>query len=118
MTERLLKAIAAIVDSDSNSEKKPSRMSPALRLAVAVFAIVLCACSRNAVFVITVLTVELIRMALLKPDRMIYVLKKLVLPIVFTLLIMLPAVFFRAQIDNAYCHDESCGIRTDPPACK
>lgn len=93
MTERLLKAIAGIIDSDTISEKKPSQVSPFLRLAVAVFAIILCACSRNAVFVITVLAVELLRLAFLPADRMIHVLKRLVLPVIFTMLIMLPAVF-------------------------
>ncbi|MDD6550812.1 MAG: energy-coupling factor transporter transmembrane component T [Lachnospiraceae bacterium] len=97
MTEHLLKAIAGIIDSDTISEKKPSQVSPFLRLAVAVFTIILCACSGNAVFVITVLTVELLRLAFLPAERMTHVLKRLALPVIFTMLIMLPAVFLGHQ---------------------
>lgn len=93
MTERLLKSISKIIDSDHISERNSSQISPLIRLSVAVFIIILCACSGNAVFVVTVLAVELLRLAMMKTDRLIHVLKHLMLPVIFTMLIMLPAVF-------------------------
>ena len=88
LTGRLLK------NDRENAGRKPSPVAPALRVGAAVLCILLCAISQNAVYVITVIAVELLRLALMPPERILRVLKALILPVIFTALIMLPAVFF------------------------
>ncbi|MCH4071549.1 energy-coupling factor transporter transmembrane component T [Pseudoramibacter sp.] len=92
---KILKLTGRLLNRDM--ERKPdtrSRVLPVLRVGAAVLCILLCALSRNAVFVITIITVELFRTAMLPPDEIAHILKALILPAIFTLLIMLPAVFF------------------------
>ncbi|MCI2049344.1 MAG: energy-coupling factor transporter transmembrane protein EcfT [Lachnospiraceae bacterium] len=69
------------------------RIQPVSRLAAAFCCILFCALSRNAVFTGGVLAVLLLRTALLPEDSMRRALGKTVLPVLFTLLITLPAVF-------------------------
>ena len=77
-----------------NAGRQPSPVAPALRVGAAVLCILLCAISQNAVYVITVIAVELLRLAMMPPEGILRVLKALILPVIFTALIMLPAVFF------------------------
>lgn len=82
-----------------NTEKRQSaaaqnRIAPALRLVVSVMAILLCAISRNAFFTGCVIAVELLRTAMMSAESIRGILKKTVLPVLFTGLIMIPAVFF------------------------
>lgn len=92
MTQRVLQIISAIITNDTRY-REDSKILPVLRIAVSVSAIILSACSDNAVFVITVLAAELVRLAVLPIQQVTSVLKKLPLPVIFTMLIMLPAVF-------------------------
>lgn len=81
-----------------NSEKRKyagtqSGISPTLRLIVSVLTILLCALSKNAFFTGCVIGVELLRTAMMPPDSIRNVLGKVVLPVVFTAILMLPSVF-------------------------
>ena len=62
LTGRLLK------NDRENAGRKPSPVAPALRVGAAVLCILLCAISQNAVYVITVIAVELLRLALMPPE--------------------------------------------------
>ena len=89
-----MRLIGRILNSDRNgSETGQPRILPVLRLTVAFSCILLCALSGNAVFVIGVLAVELMRLALMPEDGMRHVLKLLVLPVLFTMLMLLPSAF-------------------------
>ncbi|MSS20375.1 energy-coupling factor transporter transmembrane component T [Pseudoramibacter porci] len=87
MTGRLLRS------DRENASRKPSPVAPALRVGAAVLCILLCALSQNAVYVITVIAVELLRLAMMPPASILRVIKALILPVIFSALIMLPAVF-------------------------
>lgn len=90
----MMRLIGRILNSDRNgSETGQPRILPVLRLTVAFSCILLCALSGNAVFVIGVLAVELMRLALMPEDGMRHVLKLLVLPVLFTMLMLLPSAF-------------------------
>lgn len=91
---KMMRLIGRILNSDRNgSETGQPRILPVLRLTVAFSCILLCALSGNAVFVIGVLAVELMRLALMPEDGMRHVLKLLVLPVLFTMLMLLPSAF-------------------------
>ena len=66
---------------------------PVVCLLSALLLILLCALSRNAVFTVTMLAVLLARAAVLPIRQMKRVMQTLLLPCMFTLIIMLPAVF-------------------------
>lgn len=101
MTESILKLLSLLSDRDlpgqvrANTEGKKllPDIAPALRLFTALWCILLCALSHNAVFVLGVLAVELIRLALLPGKSLLRVLKRVVLPVLFSLLILLPGFF-------------------------
>ncbi|MBQ1843778.1 MAG: hypothetical protein II133_04195 [Lachnospiraceae bacterium] len=92
MTDRILRLISGIIDNDTRY-RKDSKVLPVLRMLVSILAIILCACSSNAIFVIAILAVELVRLSFLPTHSMTRVLKRLPLPVIFTMIIMLPAVF-------------------------
>jgi len=94
MNLRVMRVIAAITDAERNTGKSAqSGVAPALRLAVSILAILLCALSRNAFFVLCVIAVELLRTALLPADSVRRIMEKLPAPVLMTALLMLPAVF-------------------------
>ena len=66
---------------------------PVVCLLSALLLILLCALSRNAVFTVTVLALMLARAAVLPIRQLKRVMQTLLLPCMFTLIIMLPAVF-------------------------
>lgn len=81
-----------------NSEKRKyagtqSGISPTLRLIVSVLTILLCALSRNAFFTGCVIGVELLRTAMMPADSIKNVLGKVILPVVFTAILMIPSIF-------------------------
>ena len=91
---KIMEVTGRLLKSDrENAGRKSSPVAPALRVGAAVLCILLCALSRNAVFVIAVIAVELSRLALMPPASILRVMKALILPVMFTALIMLPAVF-------------------------
>jgi cobalt/nickel transport system permease protein len=91
---KMMRLIGRILNSDRNgSETEQPRILPVLRLTVAFSCILLCALSGNAVFVVGVLAVELMRLAMMPEAGMRHVLKLLVLPVLFTILMLLPSVF-------------------------
>ncbi|MGN0194192.1 MAG: energy-coupling factor transporter transmembrane component T [Pseudoramibacter sp.] len=94
MNLKIMEVTGRLLKSDrENAGRKSSPVAPALRVGAAVLCILLCALSRNAVFVIAVIAVELFRLALMPPASILRVMKALILPVMFTALIMLPAVF-------------------------
>lgn len=94
MASKIMRAIARIADSDRYLQtNRTSKILPLLRILIAFLCILLCALSRNAVFVIGVLAVLLLRLAFLPARRILHVLGTLLLPVLFALLLTLPAVF-------------------------
>lgn len=97
MAFHIMRAIARIADSDRHSGKTgrsgSSQILPLLRLLTALLCIILCALSRNAVFVVGVIAAELLRLSFMPARRILHVLRTLLLPVLFSLLVMLPAVF-------------------------
>lgn len=94
MNLRVMRLIAGIMNSDENNTKSAqSGIDPALRLTVSILTILLCAISRNAFFTGCVIGVELLRTALMKAESIRNILGKTILPVIFTALIMIPAVF-------------------------
>lgn len=90
----IMRAIARIADiEEANSRQAQSRVAPALRLVVCIAAILLVSLSRNAAFVLLLIAVELVRTALLSPERIRRIVLRLPLPVLMTALLMLPAVF-------------------------
>ena len=80
-------------DNASTSSKKKSQIMPYLRLSVAFLCILLCALSRNAFFVVMVFAVEFLRLSFKPAEEIGKILKKMVLPVIFTGILLLPAVF-------------------------
>ena len=101
MTETILKILSLLSERDLPGQvpgREPGNrilknVAPALRLLTALWCILLCALSRNAVFVIAVLAVELVRLALLPGQSLLRVLKRVIPPVLFSLLILLPGLF-------------------------
>ena len=87
MDRTLMRLLGRILESDTKrTDSKLPRILPALRLSVVLLCILLCALSRNAVFVVGILAAELIRLAFLPPQRIAGVLGRLALPVLFTML--------------------------------
>lgn len=101
MTETILKILSLLSERDlpgqvpgrEQGNRILKNVAPALRLLTALWCILLCALSRNAVFVIAVLAVELVRLALLPGQSLLRVLKRVIPPVLFSLLILLPGLF-------------------------
>lgn len=91
MNVQLMRVISRILESDGQT--KSSRVLPAFRLAVAFLCILLCALSRNAVFVIAVIAVELLRLAFMRPAAIAQVVRTVIPILLVTGLFLLPAVF-------------------------
>lgn len=90
---KIVEMLSRLLKSDGVESGGNERIAPVLRLIAAILCILLCALSQNAVFVVTVIAVELLRLALMKPEQIARVLKALILPVLLSLLIMLPSVF-------------------------
>ncbi len=99
MTTKIMKILARIADRDAGAvytakKKSPlQRVSPSLRLLAALWCVLLCAASRNAVFLLIILAVQLLRLAFLPGQSLLRVLGAIVPPVLFSIFIMLPAVF-------------------------
>lgn len=92
MSPKIIRAIGKILQSDSDATQGGKfYIFPVLRLLFAVFCILLCALSQNAVFTVTVLAVLFARTALLPADRIRRVLRLPLIAALFTALIMIPA---------------------------
>lgn len=89
---QLLKRLAK-QDTRADGGQESHSAGPALSLIFCICVIFLCALSENAIFTVTVLAGLLIRIALLPGEIISEVVKPVVLPAVFCMLIMLPAVF-------------------------
>ncbi len=101
MTESILKILSLLSERDlpgqipdhTAGKSFLKDTAPALRLFTALWCILLCALSHNAVFVLGVLAVELVRLALLPAKSLLRVLKRVFPPVLFSLLILLPGFF-------------------------
>jgi cobalt/nickel transport system permease protein len=92
MDPKFIRVLGNILQSDSAADKNGTIwIFPVQRLVLAVFCILLCALSKNAVFTVTVIAVELVRTALLPGERIAGVLRRPLLAAAFTALIMIPA---------------------------
>jgi cobalt/nickel transport system permease protein len=93
MNLKLISIISSLLETDQNSERTQSRIMPVVRLAVAVLCILLVALSRNMAFVEVILAAELVRLAMKPPAVVRAGVKRIIFPVLFTMLIMLPSVF-------------------------
>ena len=94
MNLKLMKLLDRFLKTEAPSIlPKQSRFHPALFLCLVFLTIVLCALSANAIFTVSVIAVLLLITAMLPPAEMVQVLKPVPLPVLFAILILLPAVF-------------------------
>ena len=92
MDPKFIRALGNLLQSDSVAAGSGTfYIFPVQRLALTVLCILLCAISKNAVFPVTVIAVELVRTALLPGDRISEVLLRPMIASLFTMLIMIPA---------------------------
>lgn len=90
----ILKALSRLKESDQMGGRAGNGSGlPLIYLLSALLCILLCALSGNAIFTVTVLAALLARASFLPIRQLQGVMKSLVLPCLFTLIIMLPAVF-------------------------
>lgn len=95
MNLRVLKLLGRLF-SEETDETKPGPLHGGkawVNLLLVLSTILLCALSTNAVFTVGILTAELLLLALLPARKIARILKGLVLPVLFTLILCLPAVF-------------------------
>lgn len=89
-----MRMIAVITNTENRKSKDiESPIEPVLRLAVSLLVIILCAVSKNAFYTACVIGIELLRTALMSPKSIRNILKRTLLPVIFTAVIMIPAVF-------------------------
>ena len=94
MNLQLMRLIGRITGNDSEYQTADqSRILPALRLSVAFLAVLLCALSRNAVFVIMIIAAELLWLSMKSPIFIWKTLKPVLIAVLFCFVLMLPAVF-------------------------
>ena len=94
MNRAILKLLARITGRNAGAARGLfSAANPALRIPAALICVLLVALSRNAVFVVAVLAVQLLRLALLPASSLPGLLRRLLLPVLLTLVLLLPAVF-------------------------
>jgi cobalt/nickel transport system permease protein len=92
MDPKFIRVLGNILQSDSAAAQNGTiGIFPVQRLALAIFCILLCALSKNAVFPVTVIAVELVRLAMLPGERISDLLRRPLLATLFTALIMIPA---------------------------
>ncbi|MGI6051687.1 MAG: energy-coupling factor transporter transmembrane component T family protein [Bilifractor sp.] len=90
---KFMELIGHLLESDRTYQKKNTKVMPLLRLVVAFLVILLCAFSQNAFFTVSITAVLLLRLAGMRAEAIAAILKRLALPVLFTMLLMLPAVF-------------------------
>lgn len=93
MRTKLLSMVHFFVKLE-NEKRRECIVYPTIRVITALLIILLCALSKNMIFVFAIIAVELFRLALFSAQRIVSALLKMIFPIVFTMLIMLPAYFF------------------------
>ena len=90
---KFMQMIGRLLESDQRFYKSQTKVMPQLRLAVAFLVILLCALSSNAFFTLSIIAVLLVRLAALPAEEIAAILKRLLLPVLFTMILLLPAVF-------------------------
>ena len=90
---KFMEMIGHLLASDGNKKIQRLHVMPQLRMAVAFLTILLCALSANAFFTLSIIAVLLVRLAAMSPEEIAVILKRLLLPVAFTFLLMLPSVF-------------------------
>lgn len=90
----VMKAAGRILTYEKRERQKTLlNVSPVLRICTAFLCILLCALSRNAVYTVSVIGIELLRSAFMNNDGLKHVVRNTVTAVLFSLLITLPAVF-------------------------
>ncbi|MGI6107817.1 MAG: energy-coupling factor transporter transmembrane component T family protein [Lachnospiraceae bacterium] len=90
---KFMELIGHLLESDGLYRKRNARVMPILRIAAAFLVILLCALSQNAFFTVSIIAVLLARLAAMEASAIASVLKRMALPVLFTMVLMLPAVF-------------------------
>jgi cobalt/nickel transport system permease protein len=93
LDQELMRMISAVARRDRHEDHRQSLIHPLFRIGTAFFCILLCALSRNAVFTGIVLIAELCELACLKASAIRRVLSAVLPAVLFSFLIMLPAIF-------------------------
>lgn len=94
LNEAVMRVLARILESEKGVRQKAVlKVMPVLRISTAFLCILLCALSKNAVYTVTVIAFELLRVAFMKTNSMKQVLKNVMTAGVFALIITLPAMF-------------------------
>lgn len=85
--------ISRLCNRDRTEGKRRSLIHPVFRICTVLFGILLCALSRNALFTWIIIGCEICEIALLEPKKIIEILKIVAPTMLFTFVIMLPAIF-------------------------
>ena len=93
MNLQLMKILSGLLESEDGEGKRKLPVTAWVRIVISILTIFLCALSRNALFTYSVLAAELLHLSLLTSGQVGRVMKRLALPVVFSILITLPAVF-------------------------
>lgn len=90
----VMKAAGRILVYEKREKQKTLlNVSPVLRVCTAFLCILLCAFSRNAVYTLTVIGIELLRAAFMNNNSLKHIVRNTVTAVIFSVLITLPAVF-------------------------
>ena len=84
--------ISRLTENDTADDRKTLVM-PELRLAVAFFIIVFTALSGNFIFTVVIMAAVLVRLSLMKAEKIAVIMKMVLLPVAMTMLLTLPSVF-------------------------
>lgn len=91
----LMRLIAHMTQRDRmDANAKSAVIDPAFRILTAFLCVLLCACSKNAVFTLIIITVQLVRLALLKPAQIRAVCHMVGTAALIALFITLPSLFY------------------------
>jgi len=90
----LMKIISRLINRDCIKNGRKFSINPAFRICTALFCILLCSLSGNAVFTLIVIAGEVCLVASLESGQIVSVLKAVLPAVVFTGLIMIPAALF------------------------
>lgn len=98
---KIMKIVAAILANDERYSERtshpfPEKVYPGLRLIYVLLCAVLIGVSKNLLFVTGLFAVLIFRLSMWKPEEIQAVLRKILLPVALTILLMLPSLFFKA----------------------
>lgn len=88
---KIMRFISSLMEDDTQPQK--SKILPALRIFACILCILLCALAKNALFVLIVIAVELLRLSMKKAAVIWQILKPVLTAVLFAVIFLLPSIF-------------------------